>query len=245
MIIPLIFMISISFVKIASAQDLFAMLIIPSIFSSFFILNTIPNIIKKIQDTLKINLKILTSVVIIIIILTIVSLNLVSSVMVENHALFGIPVDYHNLLKSNENHELIALDFKEIGDVLSKQPNIENKIVMAGSMNYAYYANSKFMYTNFTEGDKNDTINSFISRINWSDYELKFSNMSSIPQDRNGNNNSSPDYLIYKINSKNNENLQILEDPDNSEIPKNFELIYISNDNETIVYKIHDEDIDN
>ena len=36
-----------------------------------------------------------------------------------------------------------------------------------------------------------------------------------------------------------------LEDPDNSEIPKNFELIYISNDNETIVYKIHDEDIDN
>ena len=244
LIILLFFMLSISFVNIASAWDLFAILIIPGAFSAFLILNIIPKIITKIQNCLKIDSKILTNLCLAIIISAIVSCNLISSFMVEDNLLFGIPVDYHNLLNLEKNRELVSLEYKEIGEILSKQPNIENKIVMTDSMNYPYYAKSKFMYTNFTEGIETDTLNSFISRENWSKYDIKVSNLSSIPQDRYGVNQHIADYLIYKIDTQNNKNIQILENPNNSKIPTNFEFLYMSNNGETIIYKINHNNTD-
>ena len=163
--------------------------------------------------------------------------------MIEEHILFGIPVDYHNLLSIDKNHELKALEYKEIGEILSTEPDIQNKIIMANSVNYAHYAKSKFVFTNFSEGKDGDSVYSFIFRENWSDYDTKLSNVLSIPRDRYGLDEHIPDYLIYSINSENNKNLQILNNHNNPKIPKNFELFYISNNGGTMIYKINHDAI--
>ena len=239
LVIPLFFMLSISIVNIAGAWDLFAILIIPGAFSAFFILNIIPKIITKIQSFLKIDSKTITNFSLILIIFIIISCNLISSFMVEEHVLFGITVDYHNLLQLEKNRELIALEYKEIGEILSTEPDIQNKIIMANSVNYAHYAKSKFLYTTFNEGIEEDTLNSFISRENWTSYDIKTSNVLSIPQDRYDIEQRIPDYLIYETKSESSKNLRILENPNHSKIPANFELFYISNSGETIIYKIN------
>ena len=243
LIIPLFFLLPISIVSISGAQDLFAILIIPATFSAYFILNIIPKIIIKIQNCLKIDSNKITNLSLAVIIFMIISCNLVSSFMIEEHILFGIPVDYHNLLSIDKNHELKALEYKEIGEILSTEPDIQNKIIMANSVNYAHYAKSKFMFTNFSEGKDSDSVYSFIFRENWSDYDTKLSNVLSIPRDRYGLDEHIPDYLIYSINSENNKNLQILNNHNNPKIPKNFELFYISNNGGTMIYKINHDAI--
>jgi len=239
LVIPLFFMLSISIVNIAGAWDLFAILIIPGAFSAFFILNIMPKIITKAQNFLKIDSKATTNFSLILIIFIIISCNLVSSFMIEENILFGIPVDFNNLLQPEKNRELLALEYKESGEILSKQPDIENKIVMASDLNYPHYAKSKFLYATFNEGIEEDTLNSFISRENWTSYDIKISNVLSIPQDRYNIEQRIPDYLIYQTKSESSENLRILENPNHSKIPANFELFYISNSGETIIYKIN------
>jgi hypothetical protein len=174
-----------------------------------------------------------------IIIIGIIIANLTSSVMIEKHLLFGAPVDYHNLLPLEQEYELNASKYVEIGEILSKEPDIENKIVMADNNNYAHYANSKYLWTQFNEGDENDTIESFIKRENWSNYEIKIANTVNIPPDRNGIYDPIPDYLIYDGKLKNiKKNLQILENPNDPRIPENFELIYRSDKTGIMIYKI-------
>tara|TARA_Y100000310_G_C20483238_1_gene715703 strand:- start:174 stop:668 length:495 start_codon:yes stop_codon:yes gene_type:complete len=163
--------------------------------------------------------------------------------MIVDNLLFGIPVDYHNLLDLEKNRELIALEYKEVGDILSKEPDIENKIVMATSVNYAHYAKSKFLYYFHDITLEADNLSSFISRENWSEYDIKVSNVASIPKDRYGVNQPIVDYLIYEISTESNKNLQILENPNHQKIPANFELFYISKNGETIIYKINHSEI--
>ena len=127
----------------------------------------------------------------------------------------------------------------EIGNVLLKEPDIENKFIMANSNLYAYYGDSNLILTTFLEGTSNDTVLEFTTRQNWSDFELYFSNINSVPQDRYGTRNSAPDYLIYEIQERNNTALHVLDNHGSSKIPSNFELLYISNDQNTIIYKIH------
>ena len=243
LIIPLFFLLSISIVKINVAGDLFGILIILGTFSAFFILNTLPKIITKIQNFSKINSKTITNFFLVSIIFIIISCNLVSSFMIVDNLLFGIPVDYHNLLDLEKNRELIALEYKEVGDILSKEPDIENKIVMATSVNYAHYAKSKFLYYFHDITLEADNLSSFISRENWSEYDIKVSNVASIPKDRYGVNQPIVDYLIYEISTESNKNLQILENPNHQKIPANFELFYISKNGETIIYKINHSEI--
>tara|TARA_B100000686_G_C16121974_1_gene633093 strand:- start:76 stop:561 length:486 start_codon:yes stop_codon:yes gene_type:complete len=159
--------------------------------------------------------------------------------MIQEHALYGIPVDYHNFFEKNKESNLIALKYEEIGLILSNEPEINNKIIMANSQNYAYYIDSKFLFSSFQEGIDTDTIITFLNRQNWSDYDLKFSNITSVPQDRYGIKNPVPDYLIYEINDRNNPILHVLNDPNSSQIPSNFELLYISNDQTILIYKIN------
>ena len=159
--------------------------------------------------------------------------------MIEKHLLFDEPVDYHNLLPLEQEYELNASKYVEIGEILSKEPDIENKIVMADNNNYAHYANSKYLWTQFNEGDENDTIESFIKRENWSNYEIKIANTVNIPPDRNGIYDPIPDYLIYDGKLKHiTKNLQILENPNDPRIPENFELIYRSDKTGIMIYKI-------
>jgi hypothetical protein len=240
--LSLFFMLGISIVRIQAGWDMFGILIIPSTFSAFFIIKIIPKIILKIQNkcklkSYKIKKKSALSIMLIIIIGIIIT-NLTSSVMIEKHLLFDEPVDYHNLLPLEQEYELMSSKYVEIGEILSKEPDIENKIVMANNNNYAYYANSKFLYAQFTEGDKNDSIESFIKRENWSNYQIKISNIVNIPTDRNGIYDPIPDYLIYDGNIDIKKNLQILENPNDPRIPETFELVYRSDKTGIIIYKI-------
>ena len=66
--------------------------------------------------------------------------------------------------------------------------------------------------------------------------------------DRQNINNPKPDYLIYALNEHGgpfqHEYLKNLGNPDSSTIPSNFELLYFSNEANSIhaVYKINYED---
>ena len=244
LLIPsLFFMLSISMVIIGNGWDMFGILIIPSTFSAFFIIKIIPKIILKIQNKCKLKshkiIKKTALSIMLTIIIGIIIANLASSVMIEKNLLFSEPVDYHNLLPLEQEYELNSSKYVEIGEILSKEPDIENKIVMADNNNYAYYANSKYLWTQFNEGDENDTIESFIKRENWSNYEIKIGNTVNIPPDRNGIYDPIPDYLIYDGKLKHiTKNLQILENPNDPRIPENFELIYRSDKTGIMIYKI-------
>lgn len=153
-----------------------------------------------------------------------------------------------------------GLKYKQIGEMLGQQPNITDSYIMATENAYAYYANSKFLFSYFQEGKLNETLNEFITRENWSDYDIYFSNIHSLPGDRYDLNHPIPDYLIYESPNKsycterfnaisnlclfgNYEErvnaIKILFEPNNPKIPPNFELIYHSIEAGVIVYKIN------
>ena len=149
-------------------------------------------------------------------------------------------MDYKNIIFPEEHLEKRSLKFTEIGHVLSQESNIQSKYVMSNSLNYSYYSNSNAIHVRFDEGNENDSINSYISRENWSPLEITVSNVFSYPPDRYNKINPSPDYLVYDKNDRDIKNLQILSDPKNPGIPSNFELIYMSDKTGVTVYKIHD-----
>ena len=235
------FMFLISFVAIRVPWDLFSILIIPSIFTAIFLLKVIPKILSKISNNY--NSSTSLNPISIILIFLIICSSLFFSFMFEKFSIYGEDMDYTNIIFSEEHLEKRSLKFTEIGHILSQEPNIQSKYVMSNSLNYSYYSNSKSITAWFDEGNENDSINSYISRENWSPLEITVSNVFSNLADRYNKINPSPDYLVY--DKKENEgiihikNLQILSDPKNPGIPSNFELIYISNKTGVTVYKIH------
>jgi hypothetical protein len=90
------------------------------------------------------------------------------------------------------------------------------------------------------EGPENDTMENYITRKNWKDWQIFLSNINSNPMERNNLNNPVPDYLIYVPHEHNLDYLKVLSDPANLKIPTNFESIYKSQRG-TVVYKIHHE----
>ena len=72
-------------------------------------------------------------------------------------------------------------------------------------------------------------------------YLADYSYHTSSPMDRYSKFYQLPDYLIYPPNENHHEILNKLEDPNNPEIPDNFELIYKSSRG-TMVYKIYHND---
>ena len=68
-------------------------------------------------------------------------------------------------------------------------------------------------------------------------YDIHYSNLHSWPLDRHDKYNNLPDYLIYPPSENYHDYLKKLENPNNSEIPSNFELIY-KGSRGTMVYKI-------
>ena len=143
-----------------------------------------------------------------------------------------------------------SLEFEEIGNLLKKKPGIENSYVMSQWINFAFYANSKFIYTDFHAGQPSDTLNDFVQRKNWSDYDLYVSNIHSYPRDKFDLQHPSPDYIIYREVPHDDNTLwyeksayfadvTILSQPNNEKFPSNFELLYHSNKTNTFVYEIH------
>ena len=230
------FMFLISFIAIRVPWDLFSILIIPPIFTAIFLLKVIPKISSKIFNNSSTSLNPIS----IILIFLIICSSLLFSVMFEKFSIYGENMDYKNIIFPEEHLEKRSLKFTEIGHVLSQESNIQSKYVMSNSLNYSYYSNSKSITVWFNEGNENDSINSYISRENWSPMEITVSNVFSYPPDRYNKINPSPDYLVYDKNDRHIKNLQILSDPKNPGIPSNFELIYMSDKTGVTVYKIHD-----
>lgn len=238
LIISSSFFLLIAIIPIHAPWYMFSILIAPPALTAFFILDVIPRTFSK-PNLFDVNSSRLLKILLLLLISMIIISNLLFSYAVEKYLLFHQMVNYKNIFEPVQNSELIGLEYKQVGDILSKEPDIENKYIMASSLTYAYYANSKFVYAEFTEGNENDTINSFITRTNWSDYAFLFSNINSNPPDRNNVYKPIPDYIVYKKFNDSNEIIKVLADPKDSKIPKNFELLYFSNKTGTVVYKIN------
>jgi len=130
-------------------------------------------------------------------------------------------------------------DVRKIIQLLKQDENIEDKFIMTSSKTYPYYTNSKLIYTQFTEGSPDDTIEDFITKKNWSDYERYFSANNSIPFYHNIDMIQTPDYLIYNYSNiiddpnttwykDDDSHIIILQNPEDPNIPKFLNPIYSS-----------------
>jgi hypothetical protein len=153
----------------------------------------------------------------------------------------GIPEEIKKIFVEKKSVRLIDNLSLEVKEVLGSQPDIQNSYVMATGLFPAYYANSKVIYAEFTEGNENESLESYITRNNWSEISYYLSNLNSFPTDRNDIFHPKPDYLLFiplpqlEIPP----NLKILEDPTNPLIPSNFELIFQSDKTGMVIYKIN------
>ena len=236
LIIPVCFFIMISIITIKHPFDLFGILLIPATLTALFIVKGIPKIIqfKQLPDKKTNYIKIIMIFIISIIIIS----NLIYSYELQATLLFNDNFDWKDIFR-NHNYQLsAAYEIKEIGEMLSMEPNIENKYIMTDGNAFAYYANSKYVFVRFDEGPQDATIMEYVTREGWSDFELAFSNIESIPNDRYNIYNPVPDYLIYLDKQNKIPSLRVLQNPDDPNIPKNFELLYENDKSGIFVYKI-------
>ena len=236
LIIPVCFFIMISIITIKHPFDLFGILLIPATLTALFIVKGIPKIIqfKQLPDKKTNYIKIIMIFIISIIIIS----NLIYSYELQAALLFNDNFDWKDIFR-NHNYQLsTAYEIKEIGEMLSKEPNIENKYIMTDGNAFAYYANSKYVFVRFDEGPQDATIMEYVAREGWSDFELAFSNIECIPNDRYNIYNPLPDYLIYLDKQNKIPSLRVLQNPDDPNIPKNFELLYKNDKSGIFVYKI-------
>ena len=124
-------------------------------------------------------------------------------------------------LKSSEE------DVRKIIQLLKQDENIEDKFIMTSSKTYPYNTNSKLIFAQFTEGTPNGTIKDFITKKNWSDYERYFSANNSIPPHDNPF-----------------DNISILQNPENPDIPKFLNPIFSSTSGYggVVVYEVNLQD---
>ena len=151
-------------------------------------------------------------------------------------------------LKSSEE------DVRKIIQLLKQDENIEDKAIMTSFKTYPYHTNSKLIYTQFTEGSPDDTIEDFITKKNWSAFEHYYSAINSIPPQNDLDMVQIPDYLIYNFSDTVIDPTttwyvdaqifyihSLLANPEDPNIPEFFESIYYSPSGRggTVVYKIN------
>ena len=236
LIIPVCFFIMMAIIKIPEPSDLFGILLITPTLTALFILKGIPKIIRFKQLSNKKTIHVKT--IIIFIITIIIISNLVFSYELQAKLLFNDNFDWKDVFRTNHNYKNSAHELKEVGEMLSKEPNVKNKYIMTSDINFAHYANSKYLFGQFSEGPQDATIMDYITRQGWSDYEIAVSNVYSIPNDKYNKYNPLPDYLIYADSQDNIPYLRVLQNPDDPNIPKNFELLYKNDESGIFVYKI-------
>jgi len=160
----------------------------------------------------------------------------------------GIISEISKLITDKKYEANSRTELFHITDLLKNQPDIENSYVMGQFVNYAYYSGSKFIYTDFHSGESNDSLNDFVKRKNWSEYDLYISNIHSYPRDKHDLLNPVADYVVYHVvpddtspifyhKTSVHTDVSILATPDNDKLPSNFELLYKSD--RTFVYKIN------
>ncbi|MCV0399654.1 MAG: glycosyltransferase family 39 protein [Nitrosarchaeum sp.] len=244
------YLILISIVPLDRPDHLFSIWITISIMSSIFFLYIIP----KIQTKFIKNSKTITMITFSLIFLVILS-NVGFSYKIFEIYLYGtanegIQKEIEKIFKEKESRPQIGYEIKQISEILKEEQNIEESYIMSNNVAYSYYTNAKTVYAFFTEGVKGESIIEYVTRENWTPFELYASNVLSTPADKFNKYEKVPNYLIYTpikeelIDEKiKNETqileLKVLEDPKNIKIPNNFEMIFKSNNTGTVVYKIN------
>ena len=259
LILLIIFPIILSLVPFQRTYQLLPMWIPLIVFNVVFFLEVIPKIYEKFLSSKKNNFPKSAQRATKIIIILLIVINLGVSVRSidfwifeqdaeENHANFLN--EFMNIIERGELTER-GYELKLIGDILAKQVGIEDSLVMSSNHTITYYANSNHLYATFNEGVKNDPLEKYFTRENWSLKDLDESNLFSNPSNIDKMKNTMPDYVVYYPFPKMNPDdpniyektqaadLWILNDPKNPNIPSNFEVIYKSDISQYIVYKIN------
>lgn len=249
LIIPIVFFLLMSVMRLFSGEQFFIISICTSIFSAIFFMKAIPEIYSMIRKT---NNKIIYTkglqIFLIIVIGGLFFSDLGYSYILYRTNSSGIPYENINkeisYLHERSDFELLGEEYKKVGEVLSKEPNISEKYVMTNNWLFTPYVDTKLVLSLFNEGPENDTLDNFITRKNWSESELFNSSAASIPSDRLNKLNPIPEYLVFKTHDglidMQHDYLKILAEPYNPDLPKNLEPIFISERIDLVVYKIHD-----
>jgi len=237
LVIPVCFFIMMSIIQIHSPFDLFGILLIPATLTALFVLKGIPKIIQFKQSPHKKTIHIKTAIIFTISIIIIS--NLIFSYELQAMMIFDDNFDWKDVFRTHNYEISLAHDMKEIGQILSMENNIENKYIMSNANGFSHHANAKFLYAGFVEGSQNAEIMDYVTRQSWSDFEIATSNVESLPNDRYNKYNPLPDYLIY-VDTEFDviPSLRDLQNPDDPNIQKNFELLYKNDKSGIFVYKI-------
>ena len=235
-------------IPVGRAENFFSAWIIFPVLTSLFFLELLPRIAIRNNKSKQINLKCLsfikTIIIISIILLLCVNLafsyKLMSMIEYGDKSYEGIIGEIKKIFDYKKPGLHLGMEIKQIGEVLSQQPNIENSYVMGGDWALVYYCNCKLLHANADEGEKNESLASYITRENWSETDIYISNILSIPLDRNGIYKPIPDYLVYTPNVliESPEYLKVLKNPNDPKVKSFMELLYESKSG-TLVYKIN------
>lgn len=253
LILPVVFSFTLSVIPLRAPQHFTLVWISIYLLAAIFFVDVIPKMYLKMkqilsknklqsQSTQHVNIAIIFFVILILI-SNIVYSYVTIIVKSEMVTLTSINENFWNILKTS-NVDKAGLDVKAVGEFLSKQPNIEKSYVMTDTIQYPYYAGSKWILVSFLEGPQTDPIDHYITRKNWKKWEVYVSNTHSNPMDRYGIYDPRPDYLVvvpYHYSERfpvSQHYLDLLLDPQNPEIPDNFVPIFKS-EKGTIIYKIY------
>ena len=244
----IIYFLMMAVIPVTRAEYFFSVWIIFPVLTSLFFLELIPRVTIRKNESKQINLKHSSPVktIIIISIILLISVNLAFSYkfmnMIEygDKSFDGIIGEIKKIFSNKQPGLHLGTEVKQIGEILSQQPNIENSYVMGNNWAVIYYSNSKLLFADFVEGDEKESLHSYITRENWSENDIFLSNSMSVPIDRNNIYKPVPDYLIYTptVLIESPENLKILENPNDPRVKSYLELLYKSKLG-TLVYKIN------
>ena len=212
---------------------------------SFFIIGVISKLTLNINLEKSSSINILknskTKFILFSIVTTILIINVGYSYVTLETITTGNSVDeiIQNFVASSDYINKNKIDYQTITSILKSDPDIEKKYVMANYILFADVVNAKWVGVQFQEGPEGDSIENYITRQNWKDWQIFFSNISSEPMDRNGENTVVPDYIIYNPKQFHLESLKILSEPNNPGIPETFELLHHSPHSGITLYKIN------
>ena len=247
-IIAITYFMMMAVIPVGRAENFFSTWIVFPVLASLFFLELIPRLTIRKNESKQISLKYSSSVktIIIISIILLLSVNLAFSYkfmnMIEygDKSFDGIIEEVEKIFGDKKHGLHIGTEVQQIGEILSQQDNIKNSYVMGNDWALLYYCNCKLLFADFIEGDEKESLQSYITRENWSENEIFISNILSIPLDRNGVYKPVPDYLVYHptVLIESPENLKILENPNHPKVKSYLELLYKSKLG-TLVYKIN------
>jgi len=243
LIVPVFFVFGMAIIPIRAPIHFSLIWISIAVLSAVFFVKLIPKIYRlmnnsnKIEDDINYRLKMVLILMVSLILLSNIAYSYVTlRVLSSGEPFISIENEFKKILEK-EPLEKIGIEREKIVEILSKEPRIKESYVGTSVTVYGYYLDSKRVFFNFNEGPENDTIENYITRKNWKEHEIHYSNIHSWPLDRQNKYNPIPDYLIYVPHEQSLDYLKVLENPNNPEIPSNFQPIYKSKIG-TIVYKI-------